>query len=213
MTTATATYTNITATVRGDALREGLAAALLFADVSTLATAGVMIQIKGPSVILAATDRYRLVEITIPIIAAYGDGMEEMARVSFDDAKALLATLKAAKMRGYSVDLNVSAAVLTARVLGASQIIGIDPATAGRPVPYVHLFPLFLGETEKGIATPYVSLNPAYLADFAKVAGKGNPITMRFSGDGKIISVESVASKGNDLFAWRGLLMPVRVSS
>lgn len=213
MNTATATRTDITATVRGDALRDAMAASLAFADNSALATAGVMFQIKGPSVILAATDRYRLIEISLPIVAAVGDAMEEMARISYDDAKTLLATLKAAKLRGYSVNLTVEGHSLSVSVLGASQIINLDPSTAGKAIPYLHLFPFFLGDTEDGVPSPYVNLNPAYLSDFAKVAGKGNPITLRFSGDGKVISVESVASKCNDLYTWRGLLMPVRVAS
>lgn len=213
MNTATATRTDITATVRGDALRDAMAASLAFADNSSLATAGVMFQIKGPSVILAATDRYRLIEISLPIVAAVGDAMEEMARFSYDDAKALLATLKVAKWRGQVVNLTVEGQTLTINVLGNSQIISLDPSTAGKAIPYLHLFPFFLGDTEDGVSSPYVNLNPAYLSDFAKVAGKGNPITLRFSGDGKVISVESVASKCNDLYTWRGLLMPVRVAS
>lgn len=206
MTAATATVTATSATVKGDALRDALKAALSFADPGVYQCAGVMISVKGGNVILAATDRYRLVEITIPAVSAYGN-MEEMARVSYGDIKSLIATLTAAKIKGYSAELTVLRETLTVKVLGNSQEMALD----GKPIPYVHLFPLFIGDFEEGVRTPHVSLNPAYLADFAKVAGKGNPITLRFSGDGKVISVESVANKSNSGYTWRGLLMPVSV--
>lgn len=208
MATATATVTAISATVKGDALRDAFKAALAFADPGVYQCAGVMVSIKGGTVILAATDRYRLVEITIPAVSAYSN-MEEMRRISYGDAKALLTTLTAAKIKGYSAELTVLRDTLTVKVLGSSQEMTLE----SNAIPYVHLFPLFIGETEKGIAMPYVSFNPAYLADFAKVAGKGNPITMRFSGDGKIISIESVNDRAASGYTWRGLLMPVRVSS
>lgn len=208
MNTATDSATLTSATVKAAALKEGLAAALSFADRNVYQCAGVMIQIKDGSVILAATDRYRLVEISVPA-ETIGQSMEEMARIPYADAKALISTISAAKLKGYSVDLNFAGDILTARVLGNSQTITLE----SNAVPYVHLFPLFLGDFEDGVAAPNVSLNPAFLADFAKVAGKGNPITLRFSGAGKIISVESVGSKANDLYTWRGLIMPVRVAS
>jgi hypothetical protein len=56
--------------------------------------------------------------------------------------------------------------------------------------------------------TDTVAFNPAFFADYAKIAGKGAPVTITFTGKGKIMLI---GIKG-DSVAWRGALMPMRVS-
>jgi DNA polymerase III sliding clamp (beta) subunit (PCNA family) len=52
-----------------------------------------------------------------------------------------------------------------------------------------------------------VAFNPAYFADYAKIAGKGNAVRVEFTGERKPIIVHLPATK----VEWRALLMPMRV--
>jgi DNA polymerase III sliding clamp (beta) subunit (PCNA family) len=52
-----------------------------------------------------------------------------------------------------------------------------------------------------------VAFNPAYFADYAKIAGKGNAVRVEFTGDRKPIIIHLPVTK----VTWRALLMPMRV--
>jgi hypothetical protein len=51
-----------------------------------------------------------------------------------------------------------------------------------------------------------VAFNPAFMADYAKIAGKGAGIKLYFTGEGKPIRVRITS----DTINWRALLMPMR---
>jgi hypothetical protein len=61
----------------------------------------------------------------------------------------------------------------------------------------------------KGEVTPTskVSFNPAFFADYAKVAGKGNAVTIEFKGEKAPFTI---GLKGEKV-EWRALLMPMRI--
>jgi hypothetical protein len=51
-----------------------------------------------------------------------------------------------------------------------------------------------------------VAFNPALMADYAKIAGKGNAIKIYFNGDHKPMRVRITGDK----ITWRALLMPMK---
>ena len=56
------------------------------------------------------------------------------------------------------------------------------------------------------VAVEGVAFNPAYMADYAKIAGKGEAIKIYFNGDAKPMRVRITGDK----IIWRALLMPMR---
>lgn len=52
-----------------------------------------------------------------------------------------------------------------------------------------------------------ISFNPTFMADYAKIVGKGKAIKVEFTGEGKPM----VIVLGGDKVEWRALLMPMRV--
>jgi hypothetical protein len=66
--------------------------------------------------------------------------------------------------------------------------------------------PLNPSESDLGV-TDKVSFNPALFADYAKIAGKGKPVTITFTGKGKLMLI----GLGGDKVQWRAALMPMRV--
>ena len=56
------------------------------------------------------------------------------------------------------------------------------------------------------IAVEGVAFNPAFIADYAKIAGKGAAIKVYFGGEGKPMRVRITGDK----ITWRALLMPMR---
>jgi DNA polymerase III sliding clamp (beta) subunit (PCNA family) len=56
------------------------------------------------------------------------------------------------------------------------------------------------------VAIEGVAFNPAFMADYAKIAGKKAAIKLYFTGEGKPMRVRITG----DAISWRALLMPMR---
>jgi DNA polymerase III sliding clamp (beta) subunit (PCNA family) len=148
----------------------------------------------GGLFIARATDRYRLIEGGARAL----EGSLDKALVSLDDTKRIIALAKAHKTN--RVALNRLGDSLTVSALGDSLTVtlleGIFPPTA-------HLFSASEGEP---ISVEGVAFNPALMADYAKIAGKGAAIKVYFTGEGKPMRVRITS----DTITWRALLMPMR---
>ena len=141
-----------------------------------------------------ATDRYRLIEGQ----ARAEEGRLDKALVSLDDTKRIIALLKAHK--AHRIGLNRIANALTVSALGDSLTVTLLEGTFP---PTAHLFTASEGEP---VAVEGVAFNPAFFADYAKIAGKGAAIKVYFTGKGKPMRVRITS----DTINWRALLMPMR---
>ena len=152
------------------------------------------LQIEGGGGIFTAraTDRYRLIEGAAGTL----DGQLDQALISLDDIKRLITLLKAHK--AHLIGLSRVSNTLTVSALGDSitftLVDGTFPPTAdlwakieGDPVPV------------EGIA-----FNPAFMADYAKIAGKGAAIKIYFTASAMRVRITG------DKITWRAALMPMR---
>lgn len=152
----------------------------------------------GGDLIARATDRYRLIEGAV----RYSDGSLEASLVSLEDIKRTITLVKAHK--AHLINLTRIGDALTVSALGdAVTFTLID----GQFPPTAHLLdqPFNPSNSDLGV-TDKVSFNPALFADYAKIVGKGNPVTITFTGKGKLMLI---GLKGNKV-EWRGALMPMR---
>jgi DNA polymerase III sliding clamp (beta) subunit (PCNA family) len=148
----------------------------------------------GGLLIARATDRYRLIEGGAKAL----DGSLDKALVSLDDTKRIIALLKAHK--AHRIGLNRIGNALTVSALGDSLTVTLLDGTFP---PTSELFTRSEGEPSpiEGVA-----FNPALMADYAKIAGKGAAIKIYFTGEGKPMRVRITS----DTINWRALLMPMR---
>jgi DNA polymerase III sliding clamp (beta) subunit (PCNA family) len=148
----------------------------------------------GGLLVARATDRYRLIEGGARAL----DGSLDKALISLDDTKRIMALAKARKVN--RVALNRLGDSLTVSSLGDSLTVSL---LGGTFPPTEHLFNASEGEPSpiEGVA-----FNPAFMADYAKIAGKGAAIKVYFMGEGKPIRVRITS----DTINWRALLMPMR---
>lgn len=148
----------------------------------------------GGDLIIRATDRYRLIEGA----ARYRDGGLEPSLIGLDDVKKIITLLKAHKV--HLINIHRVGDALTVSALGdAVTFTLID----GNYPPMVDL--LAKGEGEP-IAVQGMAFNPAFMADYAKIAGKGAPIKVYFNGENKPMRVRITGDK----ITWRALLMPMK---
>lgn len=148
----------------------------------------------GGLFIARATDRYRLIEGSIKAL----DGQLDPAIISLEDTKRLITLLKAHK--AHLISLTRMGNALTISALGDS--ITFTLVDANYP-PTAEL----LSKVENDpIAVEGVAFNPAFIADYAKIAGKGAAIKVYFGGEGKPMRVRITGDK----VIWRALLMPMR---
>jgi DNA polymerase III sliding clamp (beta) subunit (PCNA family) len=139
-----------------------------------------------------ATDRYRLIEGKIE-----GEGHLDHTLIALDDIKRVIEVTKANKLA--RVTLNRIGDLLTVSTNGNSITLTVLDAN------YPNTFNDLLNESNR--ASFYeVSFNPAFFADYAKIAGKGNPVRVEFVGDNKPIIIHLPVSK----VVWKALLMPMR---
>lgn len=128
----------------------------------------------------AATDRYRLIEGRITL-----EEGRELAPilVSVADSKRLCAMMKENPIG--RVELHVIGDLLSVSVSGgaAATVRGVY----GTFPPYSHVF-------DNGTPTPTdkLTLNPRFIADYAKIAGKDKPISLVSLGEGKPIAIEGL---------------------
>lgn len=181
------------ATVQSDALERLLTGASTNAhrDESLPVLNAVQLRAGEGKIIAAATDRYRIIEGTIA-----GEGELDPVIIRLSDVKRVISLIKGDKRRfALPVTINASGGLVSVAVGGDSLTLN---AWDGTFPPYEHLFPtgdpLPLGE---------IQFNPALFADYAKVAGKGAAVGVRFFGENKPMAIE--LGEG-----WRALLMPMR---
>lgn len=181
------------ATVQSDALERLLTGASTNAhrDESLPVLNAIQLRAGEGKIIAAATDRYRIIEGTIA-----GEGELDPVIIRLADVKRIISLIKGDKRRfALPVTINASGGLVSVAVAGDSLTLN---AWDGTFPPYEHLFPagdpLPLGE---------IQFNPALFADYAKVAGKGAAVGVRFYGENKPMTIE--LGEG-----WRALLMPMR---
>jgi DNA polymerase III sliding clamp (beta) subunit (PCNA family) len=141
-----------------------------------------------------ATDRYRLIEGSLPSL----DGRLEPSLISLDDIKRVIALCKDHKANrvqfsriGDTITVSSLGDAITFTVLG-----GTYPPTEQ-----------LLSDSEREpSAVDSIAFNPAFMADYAKIAGKKAAIKVYFTGNGKPMRVRITGDK----IIWRALLMPMR---
>ena len=155
----------------------------------------VQLESEGGALIACATDRYRLIEGTLHAL----DGRLDVSLVSLDDIKRVITLCKAHK--AHRVQLSRIGDTLTVSSLGDSLTVTL---LEGKYPPVEQL----LSDSEKEpVSVDAMAFNPAYMADYGKIAGKDNGIKLYFHGDKKPMRVQIVGNK----VTWRALLMPMRI--
>lgn len=154
----------------------------------------VQIEGAGGDLIAKATDRYRLIEGAV----RYMDGGIDASLVSLDDIKKIITLLKSHKL--HLVNIHRVGDALTVSSLGDAVTFTLLDGTFP---PTEELFKKSEGEPN---AIDSVAFNPALMADYAKIAGKGQAIKVYFTGEGKPMRVRITGDK----ITWRALLMPMR---
>ena len=154
----------------------------------------VQIESEGGALIARATDRYRLIEGTLHAL----DGRLDVSLVSLDDIKRVITLCKAHKTN--RVQLSRIGDTLTVSSLGDSLTVTL---VEGKYPPVEQL--LTDSESEP-VAVESMAFNPAFIADYSKIAGKGEGIKLYFHGEIKPMRVRITGNK----VTWRALLMPMR---
>jgi DNA polymerase III sliding clamp (beta) subunit (PCNA family) len=141
-----------------------------------------------------ATDRYRLIEGSLPTL----DGRLEPSLIPLYDIKRVIALCKDHKAN--LVQFSRIGDTITVSSLGDAITFTVSDGTFP---PTEELLTKSEGEPS---AIDSVAFNPAYMADYAKIAGKGAAIKVYFTGAGKPMRVRITGDK----ITWRALLMPMR---
>ena len=194
MTNATINDTGLkSATVDSKQLEELLTGVSTHAgrDESLPTLNAVQLWATGGKIYAAATDRYRLIEGV-----KEGEGDLDPVLIRLADVKRIISLAKGDKRR-FSLPVSISAAggLVSVAIGGDSLTIN---AWDGTFPPYTHLFP-----SGESVPLAAINFNPALFADYAKIAGKNQPVGVRFYGEGKPIGID--LGEG-----WRALLMPMR---
>jgi DNA polymerase III sliding clamp (beta) subunit (PCNA family) len=141
-----------------------------------------------------ATDRYRLIEGQARAL----EGSLDKALISLEDIKRIITLAKAHKNNLVSITRlgNALSVSSLGNVATFNLVEGTFPPTS-------ELF-----DKSEGEPSPItgVAFNPALMADYAKIAGKGAAIKLYFTGEGKPMRVRITS----DTITWRALLMPMR---
>jgi DNA polymerase III sliding clamp (beta) subunit (PCNA family) len=163
-------------------------------DKSLYSLNSVQLESEGAGYLVArATDRYRLIEGKIEI----EHGQLSKSLLSLADVKRVIELAKSNKVS--KVTLNRIGDLLTVSVSGSS--ITVQLLDANYPATFNDL----LSKSERE-PLGEVAFNPALFADYAKIAGKGNPVRVEFMGKGKPMMIHLPITK----VEWRALLMPMR---
>ena len=141
-----------------------------------------------------ATDRYRLIEASLPSL----DGRLEPSLISLEDIKRTITLCKAHKAN--RVQFSRIGDTITVSSLGDAITFTLLDGTFP---PTEDLFAKSEGDP---VAVEGVAFNPALMADYAKIAGKKAGIKIYFTGEGKPMRVRITGNEIN----WRALLMPMR---
>jgi DNA polymerase III sliding clamp (beta) subunit (PCNA family) len=141
-----------------------------------------------------ATDRYRLIEGSVQTL----DGRLDASLIPLYDIKRVIALCKDHKAN--LVQFSRIGDTITVSSLGDAITFTVS---GGTYPPTEELFSKSEGEPS---AIDSVAFNPALMADYAKIAGKGAAIKVYFTGEGKPMRVRITGDK----IIWRALLMPMR---
>jgi DNA polymerase III sliding clamp (beta) subunit (PCNA family) len=182
--------------IEGDSLLQLLEGVSTHAskDKSLRTLNAVQVEGAGGDLIARATDRYRLIEGAV----RYRDGGLEPSLIGLEDIKRILSLLKDHK--AHLVDIHRVGNAITVSSLGDSVTFTLIDANYP---PMQELLSKSEGEPS---AIEGVAFNPALMADYAKIAGKGQAIKIYFTGEGKPMRVRITGDK----ITWRALLMPMR---
>jgi DNA polymerase III sliding clamp (beta) subunit (PCNA family) len=148
----------------------------------------------GGLLVARATDRYRLIEGGARAL----EGSLDKALISLEDIKRIITLSKAHKSNLVSITRLGNS--LTVSSLGDSLSVTL---LGGTFPPTADLFAKSEGEPSP---VEGVAFNPAFMADYGKIAGKGAAIKIYFTGEGKPMRVRITS----DTINWRALLMPMR---
>jgi DNA polymerase III sliding clamp (beta) subunit (PCNA family) len=154
------------------------------------------VQLEGAGagyLVARATDRYRLIEGKIEV----EHGQLSPSLISLADVKRVIELAKSNKVS--RVTLNRIGDLLTVSVSGSSITVQLLDAN------YPKTFDDLLNKSERE-QLGEIAFNPAFFADYGKIAGKGNPVRVEFTGKGKPIIIHLPVTK----VEWRALLMPMR---
>ena len=154
----------------------------------------VQLESEGGALIARATDRYRLIEGTLKSL----DGRLDKSLVSLEDIKRIITLCKAHKAN--RVQLSRIGNTLTISSLGDAITFSLLEGN------YPPMEELLLKSEGEPVAVEGMAFNPAFMADYAKIAGKGAAIKVYFTGEGKPMRVRITG----DAITWRALLMPMR---
>lgn len=187
--------------IAGESLLELLEGASTHAskDKSLRALNTVQLEGAGGDLIARATDRYRLIEGAV----RYSEGGLDASLVSLEDIKRVITLVKAHKL--HLVNIHRVGDAITVSALGDSVTFSL--VDANYP-PTAQLFAQFDNPSPSDIgAIDTVAFNPALFADYAKIVGKGNPVTITFIAKGKPMLI----GLRGDKVEWKALLMPMRI--
>jgi DNA polymerase III sliding clamp (beta) subunit (PCNA family) len=154
------------------------------------------VQLEGEGagyLVARATDRYRLIEGKIEVES----GQLSKSLISLSDVKRVIELAKSNKLS--KVTLNRIGDLLTVSVTGSSITVQVLDAN------YPTTFDDLLNKSERG-QLGEIAFNPALFADYAKIAGKGAPVRVEFTGERKPMIIHLPVTK----VEWRALLMPMR---
>jgi len=183
--------------VENAALIELLEGTITHADKGTNALHAlnsVQLESAGAGYLVArATDRYRLIEGKIEV----EHGQLSKSLIPLSDVKRVIELAKSNKVS--RVTLNRIGDLLTVSVSGSS--ITVQLLDANYPASFEDL--LSKSEREQ---LGEIAFNPAFFADYGKIAGKGNPVRVEFTGERTPIIIHLPVTK----VEWRALLMPMR---
>lgn len=141
-----------------------------------------------------ATDRYRLIEGSLPSL----DGRLEPSLIPLYDIKRVIALCKDHKAN--LVQFSRIGDTITVSSLGDAITFTVSGGT------YPPTEQLLSDSEKEPSAVDSIAFNPAFMADYAKIAGKKAAIKVYFTGAGKPMRVRITG----DAIKWRALLMPMR---
>jgi len=186
--------------IAGESLLELLEGASTHAskDKSLRTLNAVQVEGAGGDLIARATDRYRLIEGAV----RYSDGGLDASLIALDDIKRTITLLKGHKL--HLVNIHRVGDAMT--ISSAGDSVTFTLIDANYP-PTAHLFAQFDNPSPSDIgAIDIVSFNPSFFADYAKIVGKGAPVTITFIAKNKPMLI----GLRGDKITWRALLMPMR---
>jgi len=163
-------------------------------DKALMGLNAVQIEGGGGLFIARATDRYRLIEGNIATLA----GDLDKALISLEDIKRIITMLKDHK--GHLISFTRLGDALTISALGDAITFTLLDNN------YPAFSELFTKAEGDPVAVEGMAFNPAFMADYGKIAGKGNAIKIYFTGENKPMRVRITGDK----ITWRALLMPMR---